>query len=85
MSGPKKTLQKVLSESRDASIRFEELRSLLRHLGFSERIRGSHHIFRLPGLGGRVVLSRSGSEARPYQVRAIRDLIRAKGLHMEES
>ena len=85
MSGPKKTLRKVLSESGDANIRFDELRSLLHHLGFSERIRGSHHIFKLPGLRGRILLSRSRSEARPYQVREIRDLIRANGLHLGKS
>lgn len=85
MSGPKKTLRKVLSESADANIRFDELRSLLRHFGFSERIRGSHHIFKLPGVRERIVLSRSQPKARPYQVREIRDLIRANGLHLEES
>ena len=85
MSGPRKTLRKVLSESSDSNIRFVELRGLLRHLGFSERVRGSHHIFKLPGVRERIVLSRSRPEARPYQVRQIRDLIRANGLHLEES
>ena len=34
----------------DASIRFDALRTLLDALGFLERIRGSHHIFRRAGV-----------------------------------
>jgi hypothetical protein len=40
-----KALERVLRGSSDASIRFEDLCSLLLHLGFVEHIRGGHHIF----------------------------------------
>jgi hypothetical protein len=38
-------LVRVLRGASDAAIRFDDLRTLLRRLGFQERIRGSHHIF----------------------------------------
>ena len=38
-------LSQILGGRSDANVNFNELRSLLRSLGFSERIRGSHHIF----------------------------------------
>jgi predicted RNA binding protein YcfA (HicA-like mRNA interferase family) len=45
-----KVLQRVLSGTSDASIRFQELCSLLEALGFDKRIRGSHHLFRKAGV-----------------------------------
>ncbi len=41
-----KLLLQILSGLSDANIRFCDLCQLLRNLGFDERIRGSHHIFR---------------------------------------
>jgi predicted RNA binding protein YcfA (HicA-like mRNA interferase family) len=41
-----KTLYKVLSGSSDSNIAFSDLCQLLLQLGFKERIKGSHHIFR---------------------------------------
>jgi hypothetical protein len=37
---------RILQGKSDANINFDELRHLLAWLGFEERIRGSHHIFR---------------------------------------
>src|SRR5688500_11449496 len=48
MSGPNRTLDRVRAGQADSNIRFEDLCALLRALGFSERIRGSHHIFGAP-------------------------------------
>ncbi len=45
MTSPDKTLDQILRGLSDANIAFGGLRTLLRKLGFSERIRGSHHIF----------------------------------------
>jgi hypothetical protein len=44
----KQILLKVLSGTADANVRFDDLRSLLRTLGFAERVKGSHHIFTRP-------------------------------------
>ena len=67
--------QRILGGRSDANIRFEELRRLLMQLGFAERIRGSHHIFRKGGVRERINLQREGSHAKPYQVRQVRKVI----------
>jgi hypothetical protein len=45
MSQKDKLLDQILGGRSDANVSFNDLLSLLRSLGFSERIRGSHHIF----------------------------------------
>jgi len=70
-----KTLEQILRGTSDASIRFEELRSLLIRLGFSERSRGSHFIFTRAGIDERINLQRDGSHAKPYQVKQVRGVI----------
>jgi predicted RNA binding protein YcfA (HicA-like mRNA interferase family) len=73
--GTGKTLRRVLSGTSDAAIRFDDLFRLLMNLGFEMRVRGSHHIFRKAGIEEKVNLQRDGSEAKPYQVRQIRNVI----------
>ena len=58
-----------------ANVRFDELRGLLVDLGFVERVRGSHHVFRKDGVTELINLQRDGSDAKPYQVRQVRRLI----------
>jgi predicted RNA binding protein YcfA (HicA-like mRNA interferase family) len=70
-----KTLRQVLSGTSDAAIRFDDLRQLLLSLGFETRVRGSHHIFRKTGIEERINLQREGREAKPYQVRQVRNVI----------
>ena len=67
-------MQRILGGHSDANIRFSDLCALLRRLGFDERIRGGHHIFRKPGVE-RINLQRIGSDAKPYQVRQVRRVI----------
>ena len=67
--------QRILSGRSDANIRFEELRSFLLRLGFTERVSGSHHIFRREGVRELINLQRDGSQAEPYQVRQVRQAI----------
>ena len=68
-------LQRILSGRSDANIRFDDRRGLLLGLGFAERVRGSHHIFRKEGVRERINLQRDGSHAKPYQVRQVRQSI----------
>jgi hypothetical protein len=70
-----KTLGRVLQGGSDASIRFDELRSLLRRLGFQERIRGDHYIFSRPGVEEILNLQPRGSQAKAYQVKQVRTVI----------
>jgi len=41
----KSILEKVLSGLNDKNIKFNDLRKFILDLSFSERIKGSHHIF----------------------------------------
>ena len=75
MAKADKLIQKILQGRSDASIGFEELRSLLKSLGFEERIHGSHHIFRHAAVEERINLQREDSKAKPYQVRQVRAVI----------
>jgi predicted RNA binding protein YcfA (HicA-like mRNA interferase family) len=41
----KNILKNILSALSDKNIKFSDLKKLILDLGFSERIKGSHHIF----------------------------------------
>lgn len=75
MSRYERILQKILDGRSDANVRFEDMLGLLRNMGFTERIRGSHHIFRKEGVAERINLQSDGSHAKPYQVRQLRRII----------
>jgi hypothetical protein len=81
VSRAEKTLEKVLRGTADANIRFDDLRSLLKHLGFAERVRGDHHIFTMDGVAEILNLQpRRDGKAKPYQVRQVRQVILTYGL-----
>ena len=69
MAGKDKVLEQILRATSDSSIRFDGLCQLLRRLGFDERIRGSHHIFRKAGVEERIDIQSDGQNAKAYQVR----------------
>jgi hypothetical protein len=75
MGGYDKLVQKILRGTSDANIAFEELCQLLRHLGFDERTRGSHHLFGKSGVVELINLQREGSKAKVYQVRQVRAVL----------
>ncbi len=72
----KKTLEKILRGTSDANIFFDDLRRVLQGLGFSERIRASHHIFSHDGVDERFLnLQPRGNKAKPYRVKQARHVI----------
>ncbi len=75
MGRHEKTLQQVLLGRADANIAFRDLRSLLRTLGFDERIRGDHFIFTRRDVDEIMNLQPIGAKAKPYQVRQVRNVI----------
>lgn len=75
-----KLVNQVLRGNADAAIRFQDLTTLLCHLGFSERIRGDHHIFTRDGVAEILNLQPRAGMAKPYQVRQVRRVITAYGL-----
>ena len=52
---------RILQVKSDANIDFDELHHLLAGLGFDERIRGSHHIFRRQGVRELINLQKEGN------------------------
>jgi hypothetical protein len=80
MSRSAKTLERVLRGTADANIAFADLCGLLSHLGFVERVRGSHHIFTREGVEEILNIQPKGGKAKPYQVRQVREVIVRYGL-----
>jgi hypothetical protein len=70
-----KTLLRVLRGASDSNVSFNELCSLLRYLGFDERIRGSHHIFTKQEVEEILNLQPIGAKAKAYQVKQVRGVI----------
>lgn len=75
MSKHDKLLLQILRGQSDANISFDGLRQLLVHLGFEERIRSSHHVFRRQGVEEKINLQREGNKAKAYQVRQVRSVL----------
>jgi hypothetical protein len=84
MSKYDKLLAQILRGSSDANIAFNDLRRLLTNMGFDERIRGSHHIFRRAGIIEKINLQRDGNRAKTYQVRQVRAVILKHNLGGED-
>jgi predicted RNA binding protein YcfA (HicA-like mRNA interferase family) len=84
MPRPDDLLERVLRGGSDSNISFFALRALHLRLGFTERIHGSHHIFRRPGARGILNLQRHGHEAKPYQVRQVRRRLLLQGFRWSE-
>ena len=61
-----KTLERILRGASDANISFDELCSLLRSLGFNERVKGSHHIFTRSDAVEIINLQPKDSKAKAY-------------------
>jgi predicted RNA binding protein YcfA (HicA-like mRNA interferase family) len=54
--------------------------ALLGRLGFQERTRGSHYVFRRTGVEELINLQRDGDKAKVYQVRQVRAVLVRNGL-----
>ena len=77
-----KLFETILGGRSDANVDFDELCALLIHLGFAQRIRGSHHMFTRNSVDELINLQRSGSGAKSYQVRQVRRIIRRYNLEL---
>lgn len=75
MSRYEKLLVRVLRGTSDANIAFSDIRQLLIHLGFQERVRGSHHIFFRNHIAEILNLQPKGTKAKPYQVKQVRTIL----------
>ena len=75
MSSWKTTREKLLLGASDANLDFVAVCTMLRHFGFSERRRGSHHIFYKEGVAEIINLQPRGGEGKPYQMKQIRQIL----------
>jgi hypothetical protein len=71
----RKLLERILSARSDANIPFEQTRTLLKSLGFSEDTEGDHFIYRKEGIPVRINIQPQGAKCKPYQVRQIRKVL----------
>ncbi|MGH9154665.1 MAG: type II toxin-antitoxin system HicA family toxin [Acidimicrobiales bacterium] len=68
------------------NVRFADAQRLTEALGFElDRVRGSHHIYRHPGIGQRINLQARGGQAKPYQLRQLLDLVERHALRLKEN
>ena len=80
-----KILMKILSGVNDANIRFQDLRNFILQYGFSERIRGDHHIFTKENVFEIINLQPlKDGKAKPYQVKQVRKLFLKYKFHLNE-
>ena len=70
-----KLITTIISGGSDANIAFDDLCGLLRRLGFVERTKGSHHIFRKDDVMEKINLQKDGGNAKPYQVKQVRNIL----------
>lgn len=75
MARANKVLEQVLRGTSAANISFSDLCGLIVRLGFSERIRGGHHIFWKDGVVEILNLQPKGNKAKAYQVKQVRHVI----------
>ena len=78
-----KLLKRLMSGQSDTDIAFDELCSLLLRFGFQVRVRGDHHIFTKDGIVEIINLQPANTKAKPYQVKQVRNLLRAYRLDKE--
>jgi predicted RNA binding protein YcfA (HicA-like mRNA interferase family) len=75
LSTHEKTKAKVLRGTSNANLKFDELCAMLVHIGFKERIKGSHHIFTKDGVPHIINLQPINGKAKPYQVKQVRAIV----------
>jgi predicted RNA binding protein YcfA (HicA-like mRNA interferase family) len=86
MTQKQKIIDKLLSGESDKNIDFSDLVSLLKKLGFHQRINGSHNIFYRELIVEIInIQPDKDNKAKQYQVKQIRNLILKYKLQEEAS
>jgi hypothetical protein len=76
-----KLLARIVRGASDQNIWFHGICSIMRSLGFQERIRGNHHIFTKELIEEILNLqAKAGTKVKPYQVRQVRQVVLKYGL-----
>ncbi|MBI5815758.1 MAG: type II toxin-antitoxin system HicA family toxin [Nitrospinae bacterium] len=75
MGKAKKVYRQILTGRSDQNISFQDLRLLLSHLGFAERVKGGHHIYTKTAIEEIINIQEKSGKAKPYQVKQIRHIL----------
>ena len=70
-----KLYEHILMKISDSNVSFESFCTLLKKLGFQERIKGDHHIFTKDGIDEILNLQPKNGKGKPYQVKQVREII----------
>lgn len=70
-----KLITRIFCEAKNKDIEFDDLCKVLKHFGFQERIKGSHHIFYKVGIDEILNIQPDNSKAKPYQVKQVRNTL----------
>lgn len=76
---------KILRANSDKNIDFEELKNLLLRLGFSERIKGSHHILTKKDIDEILNVQSKSGKAKAYQVKQVRNILVKYQLKLDQN
>ncbi len=83
MGRRRKLYERIVGGGSDANVPFGQTVSLLKHLRFEERVRGSHHVFAREGVEELITLQEVAGECKPYQVKQVRTVLRKYNLGEE--
>ena len=84
MGEHEKLYEHVILRRSDANVPFTGLRTLLKRLGFEERIKGDHHIFTRSDVEEILNLQPKNGKGKPYQVKQVRGVILKYNLTLED-
>lgn len=74
------TYEIIMSGNSDHNVRFTDVRTLLVSMGFKERIKGDHFIYKNPSFPERINIQPNGNKAKAYQIKQIRMIFSKYGL-----
>lgn len=75
MATAEKLFHSIMCGTQDKNIKFRDLQKLLNILGFECRIKGDHFIYYYNKLPENINIQPSGSMAKAYQVKQVRDYL----------
>lgn len=74
------TYDTIMSAKCDSNIRFTDFRNVLLSLGFRERIKGDHFIYKRDDIAERINIQPNGNKAKAYQIKQARLIFEKYGL-----
>ncbi len=84
MGEHEKLYEHIILRRSDTNVPFTGLRTLLKRLGFEERIKGDHHIFTRSDVEEILNLQPKNGKGKPYQVKQVRGVILKYNLTLED-